>query len=137
MPGATTRRSSRRPRQGGREDEELIPEEIPQERAASRQRLREILPELRRDPRWAHHDIREGDHEGRVETHTDQTHQHEAAHASAWLRKVPSLGALVPGSPWVEIDPEGEIPGKGFAADLLSDLDTSGVRKREDLEIIL
>ncbi len=39
--------------------------------------------------------------------------------------------------PWVEIDPEGEIPGKGFAADLLSDLDTSGVRKREDLEIIL
>lgn len=39
--------------------------------------------------------------------------------------------------PWVEIDPEGEIPGKGFAADLLSELDTSGVRKREDLEIIL
>lgn len=39
--------------------------------------------------------------------------------------------------PWVEIDPEGEIPGLGFAADLLSELDTSGVRKREDLEIIL
>ena len=39
--------------------------------------------------------------------------------------------------PWVEIDPEGEIPGRGFAADLLSELDTSGVRKREDLEIIL
>lgn len=39
--------------------------------------------------------------------------------------------------PWVEIDPEGEIPGKGFAADLLSELDTAGVRKREDLEIIL
>ena len=39
--------------------------------------------------------------------------------------------------PWVEIDPEGEIPGQGFVADLLGDLDTSGVRKREDLEIIL
>ena len=39
--------------------------------------------------------------------------------------------------PWVEIDPEGEIPGKGFAADLLGELNASGVRKREDLEIIL
>ena len=39
--------------------------------------------------------------------------------------------------PWLEIDPEGEIPGKGFVADLLPNLDTSGVVKREDLEIIL
>src|SRR5690349_22171819 len=39
--------------------------------------------------------------------------------------------------PWVEIDPEGEIPGHGFVADLLSGVDTSGIRKREDLEIIL
>lgn len=39
--------------------------------------------------------------------------------------------------PWLEIDPEGEIPGKGFVADLISDVDTSGVVKREDLEIIL
>jgi 2-amino-4-hydroxy-6-hydroxymethyldihydropteridine diphosphokinase len=39
--------------------------------------------------------------------------------------------------PWLEIDPEGEIPGKGFVADLIGDVDTSGVRKREDLEIIL
>jgi 2-amino-4-hydroxy-6-hydroxymethyldihydropteridine diphosphokinase len=39
--------------------------------------------------------------------------------------------------PWLEIDPEGEIPGRGFVADLISDVDTSGVRKREDLEIIL
>ncbi len=39
--------------------------------------------------------------------------------------------------PWLEIDPEGEIPGKGFIADLIGDLDTSGVVKREDLEIIL
>jgi 2-amino-4-hydroxy-6-hydroxymethyldihydropteridine diphosphokinase len=39
--------------------------------------------------------------------------------------------------PWLEIDPEGEIPGKGFVADLIGDVDTSGVTKREDLEIIL
>ena len=39
--------------------------------------------------------------------------------------------------PWLEIDPEGEIPGRGFVADLLGGVDTSGVHKREDLEIIL
>ena len=39
--------------------------------------------------------------------------------------------------PWLEIDPEGEIPGRGFVADLIGDVDTSGVTKREDLEIIL
>jgi 2-amino-4-hydroxy-6-hydroxymethyldihydropteridine diphosphokinase len=39
--------------------------------------------------------------------------------------------------PWLEIDPEGEIPGQGFVADLISQVDTSGVTKREDLEIIL
>ena len=39
--------------------------------------------------------------------------------------------------PWVEVDPEGEIPGHGFVADLLAEVDTSGVTRREDLEIIL
>lgn len=39
--------------------------------------------------------------------------------------------------PWLEIDPEGEIPGRGFVADLLEGVDTAGVHKREDLEIIL
>lgn len=39
--------------------------------------------------------------------------------------------------PWLEIDPEGEIPGKGFVADLIGDVDTRGIVKREDLEIIL
>jgi 2-amino-4-hydroxy-6-hydroxymethyldihydropteridine diphosphokinase len=39
--------------------------------------------------------------------------------------------------PWLEIDPEGEIPGRGFVADLIADVDTTGVTKREDLEIIL
>jgi 2-amino-4-hydroxy-6-hydroxymethyldihydropteridine diphosphokinase len=39
--------------------------------------------------------------------------------------------------PWLEIDPEGEIPGKGFVADLIGGVDTSAVKRREDLEIIL
>lgn len=39
--------------------------------------------------------------------------------------------------PWLEIDPEGEIPGKGFVADIIGDVDVSGVTKREDLEIIV
>lgn len=39
--------------------------------------------------------------------------------------------------PWLEVDPEGEIPGKGFVADLIGEVDTTSVVKREDLEIIL
>ncbi len=39
--------------------------------------------------------------------------------------------------PWLEIDPEGEIPGQGFVADIIGNVDTTGVSKREDLEIIL
>lgn len=39
--------------------------------------------------------------------------------------------------PWLEIDPEGEIPGRGFVADIIGDVDASGVAKREDLEILL
>lgn len=39
--------------------------------------------------------------------------------------------------PWLEVDPEGEIPGKGFVADLVGDVDTTGVVRREDLEILL
>jgi len=39
--------------------------------------------------------------------------------------------------PWLEIDAEGEIPGHGFVADLISGVDTSGVTKREDVEIFL
>ncbi len=39
--------------------------------------------------------------------------------------------------PWLEIDPEGQIPGQGFVADLIGGVDTTGVVKREDLEILL
>lgn len=39
--------------------------------------------------------------------------------------------------PWLEIDPEGEIPGQGFAADLVGGVDISGVTRRDDLKILL
>jgi len=39
--------------------------------------------------------------------------------------------------PWLEIDPEGEIPNHGFIADLIGGVDTSGVAKRDDLSILL
>jgi 2-amino-4-hydroxy-6-hydroxymethyldihydropteridine diphosphokinase len=37
--------------------------------------------------------------------------------------------------PWHEIDQQATIPGKGKIADLLTDLDTSGVIHRPDLEL--
>jgi 2-amino-4-hydroxy-6-hydroxymethyldihydropteridine diphosphokinase len=37
--------------------------------------------------------------------------------------------------PWHEIDQQASIPGKGKIADLLTDLDTSGVTRRGDLEL--
>lgn len=39
--------------------------------------------------------------------------------------------------PWMEIDPEGEIPGRGFVADLVEGVDTTGVVRREDRELFL
>jgi 2-amino-4-hydroxy-6-hydroxymethyldihydropteridine diphosphokinase len=37
--------------------------------------------------------------------------------------------------PWHEIDQRATIPGKGKIADLLTDLDTTGVTQRSDLEL--
>lgn len=37
--------------------------------------------------------------------------------------------------PWSEIDADAELPGQGRADDLLRDVDTSGVRRRDDLEL--
>jgi len=37
--------------------------------------------------------------------------------------------------PWQEIDDQAQIPGKGKISDLLSDLDTSGVVRRDDFEL--
>lgn len=37
--------------------------------------------------------------------------------------------------PWHDADPLGEIPGRGKVADLLEGLDTSGVRRRDDLSL--
>jgi len=37
--------------------------------------------------------------------------------------------------PWAEVDPAGAVPGKGAVADLLGALNTSGVVRRDDLQI--
>jgi len=37
--------------------------------------------------------------------------------------------------PWYEIDQQAQIPGKGKIADLLTDIDTSAVVRRDDLEL--
>jgi hypothetical protein len=70
----------------GRKDEVLIPDKIPQEGPARRQSFGEILPELGREAHRGSHEAREHDHEGRVETYTDQTHQHKMAHFTACVQ---------------------------------------------------
>ena len=37
--------------------------------------------------------------------------------------------------PWLEVEPDGVVPGRGPVKELLEGLDTSGVRLREDLEL--
>ena len=37
--------------------------------------------------------------------------------------------------PWLDADPNGVIPGRGRIVDLLKTMDTSGVRRRDDLEL--
>lgn len=37
--------------------------------------------------------------------------------------------------PWLEVDPDAVLVGHGRIADLLAGLDTSGVRRREDLQV--
>lgn len=62
----------------------------------------------------------------RIANDDDLTLPHPRAHERGFV--------LVP---WLEIDPEGEIPGQGFIADLIADVDTSGVVKRDDIDILL
>lgn len=57
---------------------------------------------------------------GRTRQASDPTLPHPRAHERAFV--------LVP---WAEIDPIGEIPGHGRITDLLTGLDTSGVRKTD------
>jgi 2-amino-4-hydroxy-6-hydroxymethyldihydropteridine diphosphokinase len=54
----------------------------------------------------------------------DLTLPHPQAHQRAFV--------LVP---WAEIEPAGEIPGHGNVTDLLEQVDTSGVRRRDDLSL--
>lgn len=37
--------------------------------------------------------------------------------------------------PWLDIEPDAEVPGRGSARDLLATLDTEGVRRRDDLDL--
>lgn len=62
----------------------------------------------------------------RVSDTDDLTLPHPRAHARPFV--------LVP---WHEIDARAQIPGHGKVADLLADLDTSGVTRRADLEIVV
>jgi 2-amino-4-hydroxy-6-hydroxymethyldihydropteridine diphosphokinase len=39
--------------------------------------------------------------------------------------------------PWAELDQRAEIPGHGYILDLLADMDTAGVVKRDDLDLEL
>ena len=51
---------------------------------------------------------------------------HPRAHARAFV--------LVP---WSDVDPAASLPGHGRVADLLAGMDVSGVRRRDDLELVL
>lgn len=37
--------------------------------------------------------------------------------------------------PWLDIEPDADVPGRGSARDLLATLDTEGVRRRDDLDL--
>jgi 2-amino-4-hydroxy-6-hydroxymethyldihydropteridine diphosphokinase len=56
----------------------------------------------------------------------DLTLPHPRAHERAFV--------LVP---WVELDQRAEIPGRGYIIDLVSELDVSGVRRRDDVGLDL
>lgn len=60
----------------------------------------------------------------RVSDTDELTLPHPRAHERAFV--------LVP---WREVDEHASIPGRGKIGDLLSDLDTSGVVRRDDLEL--
>jgi 2-amino-4-hydroxy-6-hydroxymethyldihydropteridine diphosphokinase len=38
--------------------------------------------------------------------------------------------------PWQDVDPDAELPGHGRISDLIADLDTTGVERRDDLQLI-
>ena len=59
-----------------------------------------------------------------VTSEADLTVPHPLAHERGFV--------LVP---WLEVDPTGVLPGKGPIDTLASGVDTSGVRRREDLQV--
>ena len=39
--------------------------------------------------------------------------------------------------PWLDVDPDATIPGKGRIAQLIETLDTAGVRRRQDVALVV
>ncbi len=39
-------------------------------------------------------------------------------------------------APWLDVEPDAEVPGRGSVRDLLARLGTAGVRRRDDLELL-
>jgi 2-amino-4-hydroxy-6-hydroxymethyldihydropteridine diphosphokinase len=83
---------------------------------------RSPIPEQRRGPRRIDVDlITLGD---RVLEDPEITIPHPRAHERPFVLR-----------PWLDVDPDAELPGHGRVADLLAAMDMSGIRRRDDLEL--
>ena len=38
--------------------------------------------------------------------------------------------------PWLDVDPDAALPGRGRVADLIASVDTAGIRRRDDLQLL-
>lgn len=81
-----------------------------------------------RDVRWGPRtlDIDIIDVAGRLDDDEDLTLPHPRAHERAFV--------LVP---WLDVDPDAVLPGHGRVADLVAGLDAGGVRRLDDVRIVL
>jgi 2-amino-4-hydroxy-6-hydroxymethyldihydropteridine diphosphokinase len=81
-----------------------------------------------RDERWAARtlDIDLLAYGSRVYDDPECTVPHPKAHERAFVL-----------APWADIDPDFKVPGHGTVRDLLAKADTTGVRRRDDLHLIL
>ena len=62
----------------------------------------------------------------RVAEDPDLVLPHPRAHERAFVLR-----------PWLDVDPNAEIPGRGRASDLLTRVDQSGITRRDDLTLVL
>ncbi|NJQ17983.1 2-amino-4-hydroxy-6-hydroxymethyldihydropteridine diphosphokinase [Streptomyces bohaiensis] len=84
--------------------------------------------ERTRDERWGPRtlDVDIVSYQDVVSTDPRLTLPHPRAHERAFV--------LVP---WLDVDPEGDYPGRGPLAEVRSSVDDSGVRLREDITLVL